>query len=132
MGWVAETRLLSNRKLLLLDRLGARRRRRPVVLPQLGRAGEGIWCYWCRGASIACASCLPTVVSLHMLALLVGLQRRILVGVGRIGHCDGGGRLRDWRKYLSHRDLTAVQLTRLDRGRLEAAVDREDGSSRRG
>lgn len=61
-----------------------------------------------------------------MLALLVGLRRRILEGVGRIWHCDGGGRLGDWRKYLSHRELVAGRLSRLVclvRGRLAGAGD---------
>lgn len=127
MRGMAEASLLSvGRRLLCCSLLGWRGHR-SIVLPQLGSAREGIRGYRRRGASVPGGPSLPTVVSLHVLALLVGLRRRILVGVGRIGHCNGGGRLRDWRKYLSHRDLFARRLSRLDRGRRVGAVDRDDG-----
>ena len=126
MAWVAKAGLLSSRLLLLrLRGLGVRRRDGAIaVLAQLWGAREGIGGYWRSGAPVACAPRLPTVGSLHMLALLVGLRRRILEGVGRIWHCDGGGRLGDWRKYLSHRELVAGRLSRLVclvRGRLAGA-----------
>lgn len=128
MAWVAKAGLLSSRLLLLrLRGLGVRRRDGAIaVLAQLWGAREGIGGYWRSGAPVACAPRLPTVGSLHMLALLVGLRRRILEGVGRIWHCDGGGRLGDWRKYLSHRELVAGRLSRLVclvRGRLAGAGD---------
>ena len=126
MRGMAKTSLLSGIGQLLLFGLGVRRRHGSVVLPQLGRAREGVWCYRRRSASVPCAPSLPTVVSLHVLALLVWLRRRILVGIGRIWHCNGGGRLGDWRKYLSHRDLVTTRLSRLDRGRLVGAVDKDD------
>jgi hypothetical protein len=66
---------------LLLSSLRVRRRGSSAILPQLGRAREGVGRYRRRGASVPCAPSLPTVVSLHVLALLVGLRRRILVGI---------------------------------------------------
>jgi hypothetical protein len=67
-----------------------------------------------------------------VLALLVGLRRRILESVGRIWHCNGGGRLGDWRKYLSHRELVTGWLSRLvcfDRSRLAGAVNADGGGA---
>lgn len=109
MAWMAKASLLSG-GLLLLCWLGVRRRNGSSVLAQLGSAGEGVGGYGCSGAPVAGAPSLPTVVSLHVLALRVGLRRRILVCVGRIWHCNGRGRLGDWRKYLSHKDLVARRL----------------------
>jgi hypothetical protein len=124
--WMAKAGLLSSR-LLRLCGLGVRRRDGAVaVLTQLRGAGEGIRSYWRSGAPVACASRLPTVGPLRVLALLVGLRRRILESVGRIWHCDGRGRLGDWRKYLSHRELVTGWLSRLvclDRSRLAGAVN---------
>lgn len=129
---MAKAGLLSSR-LLRLCSLGVRRRDGAVtVLTQLWGAGEGVGGYWRSSAPVACASRLPTVGSLPMLALLVGLRRRILEGVGRIWHCDGGGRLGDWRKYLSHRELVTGRLSRLVwlvRGRLAGAVDADGGGA---
>lgn len=123
MRRMAESSLLSSRKLLLGGGLG-RRRDRPVVLPQLRRAGEGIRCYWRGCASVPCGPGLATVIPLHGLTLLLGLLQRILVGVGRIWHCNGRGCLGDWRKYLSHRDPVTTRLSRLDRDWLVGAVVR--------
>ena len=123
MGWMAKASLLSMVGKLLLSGLGVRRRHRSVVLPQLGGAREGIRCYRRRCAPVSCTPRLPTVVSLHVLALLVGLRRRVLVGIGGIWHCNGGGRLGDWHKYLSHMDSVTTRLSKLDRGRLVDAVD---------
>lgn len=132
MAWVAEAGLLSSR-LLRLCGLGVRRRDGAVaVLAQLRSAGEGIRSYRRGGAPVACAPRLPAVGSRHVLALLVGLRRRILESVGRIWHCDGGGRLGDWRKYLSHRELVAGRLSRLvyfDRSRLAGAVNADGGGA---
>jgi hypothetical protein len=48
-------------------------------------AGEGIRGYRRRSASVACTGRLAAVVALHLLiTLLVGLRRRILVGIGGI------------------------------------------------
>ena len=122
MGWMAKASLLSVVGRLLLSSLRVWRRHRSVVLPQLGGAREGIRRYRRRCASVSCTPRLPTVASLHVLALLVGLRRRVLVGIGGIWHCNGGGRLRNWRKYLSHRDPVTTRISKLDRGRLVDTV----------
>lgn len=113
MGGVAFASLVGvvgRRLLLLLLGLRDGSQPGPALLSQLGCAGEGIWHYRRRGASIPCP---PRMAIVHLgalrlrrslLLLLVWLAWRVLVGIGRrIWHGNGSGLLKDRREYLCHR-----------------------------